>query len=60
MHLRLCQEYKIALVPDILADMLTDTDLMQADSIHPAEEGCKLIAKRIAAVINDTKLIASP
>ena len=56
MHLRVCQELQVAIVPDILAGVFSNPDLMQADSIHPAERGCQKIADKIVETINGLKL----
>jgi acyl-CoA thioesterase I len=56
MHLKVCREMKIAMVPDILAGLITDSVLMQADSIHPAEAGCSAIAAKITHIIKENKL----
>lgn len=57
MHIELCKKFKIALVPDILSGMLSGTEYMQADSIHPNGAGCQLIAERIMATLQETKLL---
>ena len=53
MHLELCKQYKIPIVPDILSGMLSSTEYMQSDSIHPSENGCQLIAERIVSVLRE-------
>lgn len=55
MHTNLCRERKVCMVPDILSGMITDQKLMQADSIHPNKDGCKLIAQRIIKVLKEKK-----
>lgn len=57
MHVELCKEFKIAMVPDILSGMISGTEYMQGDSIHPNEAGCQLIAQRILTVLQETKRI---
>lgn len=56
MHIRVCQELQVAIVPDILAGVFSNSDMMQADSIHPAESGCQKIADKIVETINTLKL----
>lgn len=57
MHIELCKEFKIAMVPDILSGMITGTEYMQADSIHPNEDGCSLIAQRIFKVLKEKEIL---
>lgn len=57
MHLRVCQDNKAAIVPDILSGVFSDPGMMQADSIHPAESGCQKIADKIVTTIQDLKLL---
>ena len=56
MHLRVCKELKVALVPDIMAGVFSNANLMQSDSVHPAASGCKVIAEKISTVIKDLEL----
>ena len=53
MHTDLCKSKKICIVPDILSGMITDQNSMQADSIHPNKEGCRIIAERITTVLKE-------
>jgi len=55
MHVALSKKSKIYMVPDILSGMISDQGLMQADSIHPNEDGCKLISERIMKVLKESK-----
>lgn len=57
MHIELCKKYKIAIVPDILSGMLSGTEHMQGDSIHPNVSGCQLISQRILKVLKASKFI---
>ena len=52
MHLRVCQEEGVLLVPDILDDILTDPKL-QVDAIHPNKLGCELIAERVQKLLSE-------
>ena len=55
MYASLCETKKICIVPDILKGMITDQKSMQADSIHPNEQGCAIIAERIIKVLKENK-----
>ena len=57
MHLKVCLENKVAIVPDILAGVFSNPGMMQADSIHPAESGCQKIADKIVQTIRNIKLL---
>ena len=52
MHLRVCREEGVLLVPDILDDILTDPKL-QVDAIHPNSLGCQLIAERVQKLLRE-------
>lgn len=52
-----CKDYKIAMVPDILDNMLNDSESMQGDGIHPDVKGCEIIAERVLKTLNETGLI---
>jgi lysophospholipase L1-like esterase len=51
-HLKLCKEFGIAMVPDILKGLLSDNEAM-VDNIHPDVKGCEIIAERVMAVIHE-------
>ena len=58
MHRRLCQKFKIALIPDIMAGMLNDNSVLQDnDLIHPNVKGCGVIAKKIYDVLEELSLV---
>lgn len=43
---RICREQQVALAPDLMDGLFSDTERMQADNIHPNELGCALLAER--------------
>ncbi len=55
MHIELCKANKVCMVPDILSGMISDQNSMQADSIHPNENGCRIIADRVIKVLKENK-----
>lgn len=52
-----CKDYKIAMVPDILDNMLNDATSMQGDGIHPDVKGCEIIAERVLNTLSETGLV---
>lgn len=49
----LAREHGVPLYPDILAGVMRDRALNQADGIHPNARGVAVIARRLAPVIRD-------
>jgi acyl-CoA thioesterase-1 len=56
MHIKLCKEFSITLIPDILSGLINDSDKM-TDLIHPAKAGCEVISKRIVKTLKETELV---
>ena len=62
MHIALCSELGIPMIPNILRGLHLD-DGMMPDSIHPNEHGCQKISERIIQALNEvvyTKLMHKP
>ena len=49
---KLCSEFEIAMVPDILKGLLSDNEAM-VDNIHPDIKGCEVISDRVLKVIKE-------
>jgi lysophospholipase L1-like esterase len=47
---RLCRDFGVILVPDVLADII-DRPALRTDPIHPNEEGYRIFADHVADVI---------
>ena len=52
MHIELCKESKICLVPDILSGILSDHKKM-SDNVHPNEIGCEEISQKILNTLKE-------
>ena len=50
-HRDLCRRLGVILIPDVLDDILGQDDLI-SDSIHPNDRGYRLMASRIAAILD--------
>jgi len=49
-HRELCRRLGVILIPDVLDDILGQDDMI-SDSIHPNDQGYRLMAGRVAAVL---------
>lgn len=56
-YLEICKDMKIVMVPDILKGMLSDSESMQGDSIHPDTKGCRIISDRIITTLKETGIL---
>jgi len=52
MHIKLCREFGVLLIPDILAGVVSKPELM-VDFIHPNEKGSAVISEKILKILRE-------